>query len=435
MLNKHSCEVQFLYPHCKCGCSTNIKYIVKRRKIYCLKLLFIFILDWKLHKNQREEKDIIYSHVILSKRLVIMFMSIWLLVLTLPLNSASAHMSTIGYSDVFIENSTIRYQLYLEPEEYDQWLNSKSNKSTYVFDPAAPQKAAWQTEDVQRLIAEGLFVHSANTTEQATLLGVSLQQRENRSFMKIDLEYDFPAAIHDYAINYDMFFDELDPQHQNFTKIRYEDSSVDMVFNKDNRLVAEEAEGVKSGNRSVTLPDWLVTVFEYTGIGIRHIWSGIDHLLFVTALIILPQRKHDYLKTLTAFTFGHSITLILASLKLVNIPASVVEPLIALSIVYVAVENIWLRQISWRWVLSFGFGLIHGLGFAEVLRDAFLNHFILSLFSFNLGVEIGQIGVLLVLLPIVVFASKWRKYRYALSIASGLIALMGAIWAVERTLL
>ncbi|OPH59926.1 hypothetical protein BC351_18540 [Paenibacillus ferrarius] len=114
-------------------------------------------------------------------------------------------------------------------------------------------------------------MHSANTTVQADLLGVSLQQRENRSYMRIDLEYDFPAAIHDYAINYDMFFDELDPQHQNFVKIRYEGSSVDMVFNQDHRLVAEEAAGMKSGNRSVMLPEWVVTMFEYTGIGIRHI--------------------------------------------------------------------------------------------------------------------------------------------------------------------
>ncbi|OCT12846.1 hypothetical protein A8709_21170 [Paenibacillus pectinilyticus] len=360
-------------------------------------------------------------------------MLLWLLVVIWPVNSASAHMSTTGYSDVSIDNSTIRYQLYLEPEEYDQWLDSKSNKTTYVFDPSAPPKSAWETEDVQRLITEGLFVNSANVSEPATLLGVSMKQRENRSYMMIDLEYDFPATIHDYAINYDLFFDGLDPQHQNFAKIRYKGSSVDMVFNQDHRLVAEAAE--TSGSRSVKLPSWLVTIFEYIGIGIHHIWTGIDHLLFVTALIILPQRKRDYLKTLTAFTIGHSITLILASLKIVNIPVSVVEPLIALSIVYVAVENIWLRQIKWRWALSLGFGLIHGLGFAEVLRDAFLNHFMLSLFSFNVGVEIGQIGVLLVLLPIVVFASKWRNYRYALGIASGLIALMGAIWVVERTLL
>ncbi|NOU69825.1 hypothetical protein GC096_38070 [Paenibacillus sp. LMG 31461] len=385
--------------------------------------------------NKWEEKMIVILNGMLGKRLVTCLLSLWLLIVIWPVHSASAHMATTGYSDVSIDNSTMRYQLYLDPEEYAQWLDSKSNKSTYVFDPAAPQQSAWKIDDVQRMITEGLFVNSANVTETATLQGVTLKQRENRSYMMIDLVYDFPAAIQDYAINYELFFDDLDPQHQNFTKIHYKGSSVDMVFNKDHRLVAEEAEGMKSGSRSLMLPDWLVSIIEYIGIGVHHIWTGIDHLLFVTALIILPQRKRDYLKTLTAFTIGHSITLILASLKIVNIPSSVVEPLIALSIVYVAVENIWLRKINKRWALSLGFGLIHGLGFAEVLRDAFLNHFILSLFSFNVGVEIGQIGVLLVLLPIVVFASKWRNYRYALGIASGLIALMGAIWVVERTLL
>lgn len=179
---------------------------------------------------------------------------------------------------------------------------------------------------------------------------------------------------------------------------------------------------------------------EFLGLGMKHILIGYDHLLFLFSLLLVSRGTLATFKVITTFTIAHSITLALATFDVVTLPASVVEPLIAASIVYVAAENFIRRTMpASRLWLVFTFGLIHGLGFASVLRDLGIasgaGGIALPLFSFNLGVELGQLLVALPLLPLIHRAnaapSFERRWMPACSIAA---ALAGAFWLVERIL-
>jgi hydrogenase/urease accessory protein HupE len=172
-------------------------------------------------------------------------------------------------------------------------------------------------------------------------------------------------------------------------------------------------------------------------LGIEHIVLGYDHLLFLFGLLIVTRNFISSLKIITCFTIAHSITLALATLDLVQIPSNIVEPLIAASIVYVGVENILRENPKGRWLLTFAFGLIHGFGFATVLRElgvgASGSGIAVPLLSFNLGVELGQIAIAAIVLPIIwklrsrpVFVGRWVP---AFSV---LVALLGGFWFVQR---
>ncbi len=178
----------------------------------------------------------------------------------------------------------------------------------------------------------------------------------------------------------------------------------------------------------------------FVALGVKHIWTGYDHLLFLFALLVVTRRLADALKIITCFTLAHSITLALATFNFVAVPARVVEPLIAASIVYVGLENLRRGgEPRGRWLLTFVFGLIHGFGFASVLREMGVGTdgggVALPLFSFNLGVELGQLAVAALLLPLIawcrsrpVFVTRW------VPACSVVVALAGGFWFAQRVL-
>ena len=200
-------------------------------------------------------------------------------------------------------------------------------------------------------------------------------------------------------------------------------------------------------------PDAWQSFLDYIPVGFDHILpKGLDHILFVLGLFFLSTKWGPLLWQVSAFTLAHTVTLALGALGWVNIPGSIVEPLIAASIVYVAVENLFARGLTrWRPFIIFGFGLLHGLGFASVLGEFGLpeEQFIPALIGFNVGVEVGQLTVI-ALAAIVLAACAWMARKSDLSEAelpvgnyavmfravsipgSLLIAIIGAYWCVER---
>ncbi len=174
-------------------------------------------------------------------------------------------------------------------------------------------------------------------------------------------------------------------------------------------------------------------------LGVEHILLGFDHLAFLFALLIAGGTLREAVKIITSFTVAHSITLALATLEVIDIPAIVVEPLIAASIIYVGLENILRRKIERRWLLTFAFGLVHGFGFASALRELGVGagvKAVAPLLSFNLGVEIGQIAVAALVLPLIWKLRQQPRFviRYVPA-CSILIALAGGYWLIERTVL
>jgi len=190
-------------------------------------------------------------------------------------------------------------------------------------------------------------------------------------------------------------------------------------------------------SRSFTRPTRMEIVRQYLWLGYTHILpKGLDHILFVLGIFLLSPRLKTMLLQVTAFTIAHSITLGLSIYGIVSLPSRIVEPLIALSIAYVAIENLVTRELKpWRIALVFMFGLLHGLGFAGVLRELGLprDEFLTALLTFNLGVEGGQVTIIAAaLLAVFPFMTKgWYRHRVVIP-ASLLIAAIGIYWTITR---
>jgi hydrogenase/urease accessory protein HupE len=199
--------------------------------------------------------------------------------------------------------------------------------------------------------------------------------------------------------------------------------------------------GYESDPFPVTKPKPPPTGFEvfrqYTGIGFLHIVpQGIDHILFVLGLFLLAASARPLLWQVTAFTVAHSVTLALSMFNLVRLPAEIVEPLIAISIAFVAVENIFTSELKpWRPAVVFAFGLLHGLGFAGVLADWGLprGQFVNALIAFNVGVELGQLTVIVGAFLLIGWFYRQPWYRKRIVIPCSItIAAIGAYWAITR---
>jgi len=179
---------------------------------------------------------------------------------------------------------------------------------------------------------------------------------------------------------------------------------------------------------------------EFLRLGINHILnvSAFDHLLFLTALLLGCHNLKTMLLVITGFTLAHSFTLALAALNLVTISARLVEPAIAASIIFVAAENFRREEKSWpRYALTCGFGLIHGFGFASALRESGLGgtgtEIAMPLFAFNLGVEIGQLTVAAVVLPLLFALRKWTWFeKHGVRVISALVILVAIFWFCQR---
>ncbi len=178
----------------------------------------------------------------------------------------------------------------------------------------------------------------------------------------------------------------------------------------------------------------------YIPVGFDHILpKGLDHILFVLGLFFLSTHLRPLIWQVSAFTLAHTVTLALGASGWVSVPGSIVEPLIAASITYVAIENIFTSGLSrWRPLVIFGFGLLHGLGFASVLGEFGLpeGQFIPALIGFNIGVELGQLAVIAIAFILVGWAIKRVWYRRVIAVpASCVIAAVGAYWFIERVFL
>jgi hydrogenase/urease accessory protein HupE len=180
--------------------------------------------------------------------------------------------------------------------------------------------------------------------------------------------------------------------------------------------------------------------FAFLTLGVEHILTGYDHLLFLFGLLVVCRDLRSVFAVITCFTIAHSITLALSALDIVQLPASIVEPLIAASIAYVGFENL-LRGDSpkGRWLITFSFGLVHGLGFADGLKEFGIGSgrfgIVWPLVGFNLGVEIGQLSVAAVVLPILWQLRKNAGFvRQWVPLCSVAVTLLGSYWMVERVL-
>jgi len=246
-----------------------------------------------------------------------------------------------------------------------------------------------------------------------------------------------PRAL---EVEYRLFAD-LDPTHRGLLQVVHGGAAQSAVLGPD-RPRLELALRETSRWRQF---------LSYAGEGVWHIWIGIDHVLFLVSLLlpaVLVLRNGSWesaerfrtvfwevFSVVTAFTVAHSVTLSLAALGVLTLPSRLVESVIALSVILAALNNLWPVVLRRRWLVAFGFGLVHGFGFANVLADLGLPReaLLVSLVGFNLGVEAGQLAIVGAFLPAAFLARRrWAYRRLAFTGGSAAIALLAAAWLVER---
>jgi HupE / UreJ protein len=247
------------------------------------------------------------------------------------------------------------------------------------------------------------------------------------------------TAYRTVEVEYSLFFD-LDPTHRGLLRMQQGSDTTTAVLGPDRPRLELRAEG---------RPRWRQFV-DYAREGVWHIWIGFDHILFLLSLLLpavfvwrgawQPAERFsttlwDVFKVATSFTVAHSITLSLAALSIIQLPSRVVESTIALSVVLAALNNLWPLVHERRWLVAFGFGLIHGFGFASVLADLGLPReaLLLALVGFNVGVELGQLAIISAFLPLAyAMRATWAYRRVVFLGGSAAIVLVAALWLIER---
>jgi hypothetical protein len=271
---------------------------------------------------------------------------------------------------------------------------------------------------------------------------VEVNDRVDGSYLWLPLTGECRGALKRLFIDYTLLEAE-DPSHRGL---------LTLTANGTQTAVLGGTAGIRHFELN-NVSSWSALV-EYLRAGIWHIWSGIDHLLFLLSLllpaVLVRQRNRwdgvpiagpafiNILKVVTAFTLAHSITLALAAFDVIRLPSRITESVIAASIIIAALNNVFPRVTQGRWRIAFAFGLLHGFGFASVLGEMGLPQGarLVSLVGFNLGVEAGQLAVVLAVMPLAYFLRSTNFYRRGvMPWGSAAIAGLASFWLVQRALL
>ncbi|GIP41138.1 membrane protein [Paenibacillus sp. J31TS4] len=298
-----------------------------------------------------------------------------------------------------------------------------------VFDMNRDGAVTWDEVDAQRAeeeayLREHLTLLNEETPMRMELVSVKPEKKEYAGFT-FSLRYVAEQPVKELMLHYNLLFDDLDPTH--LSQLLISDSG-----NLEQGILSANS---RTFHYASDRPHSFGAAFRaYLLLGIEHIWGGADHLLFLFALLLIVTRVKDAVGIVTAFTAAHSITLFLAATDRISFEPRWIEALIALSIGYVAVENLLGQSVRVRWAITFGFGLIHGLGFAGALGDIGLPpaYLLSSLLAFNLGVEAGQLVLVAAALPLLLLLRRQRWHRYWLRGASCLVLAVSLYWVLDR---
>jgi hydrogenase/urease accessory protein HupE len=361
------------------------------------------------------------------KRLVSLLMFV---LCTLVASTAFAHKPSDSYLTLTIEKAHItgRWDIALRDLSFVMDLDADGDGKITWAELTAKQP------DIDAYALGRLGVGPADQASERCKLHIlpkrSVAAHSDGTYTVLELEGDCDAAPSVLAITYRLFFD-VDQQHRGLLHLE-SGTSRTHVFTAKEPTATFDLKG--SGTRR----QFQTILVE----GIFHIWTGYDHILFLIALLLpavlrdtLKKALLDILRIVTAFTIAHSITLSLAALGIVTLPSRLIESGIAASVVLAALNNLKPILREDRWVAAFLLGLMHGFGFSAALMDLDLprSNLVLTLFGFNLGVEIGQIAIVGVFVPLAFAVRKTSVYqRWVLRGGSVIILVLASIWLIER---
>jgi uncharacterized membrane protein YidH (DUF202 family) len=338
---------------------------------------------------------------------------------TIASHSAFAHWADLSVAEILVQDSKVSMTLTL-PTELVNFADRDRNGqlSTDEVRQSNSELESFLAERIQMKAASGQVgkLH-LDPNVPANSPAVDTTNRHST----VQLTYQWTEPIRDLTLHYDLFLPGVSTA-QCLATVLEGDRTQSIVFTPTQKDVTlSQGLNWRSAARFITL-------------GIEHILTGYDHILFLVSLLLLGGTLGNLVKLVTAFTIAHSITLTLAVLNLVTAPPALIESLVALSIVYVASENLWCKEAKHRWFVTFCFGLVHGLGFARILQDMNLtgSDLAISLISFNLGVELGQIGIVTLAFLMLKWLRQFQWHRRFQRMISWMMIAIGLIWFLER---
>ena len=358
---------------------------------------------------------------------------IMLFIAVLFAGAASAHTQSYGFLSVTLEGSFAKGRLELPIRDIDR---------LYDLDADRNRKITWGEfrRRETAIIAASLDRISIGAADAPCRLAgepAMIDSHGGETYVVMPLHASCPPITGTLTIGYDLLF-SADAQHRGLLAVTTNGVTRSFVMTPTERRISIDPA------RRAGIGQFLAFVMH----GAHHIWIGYDHILFLLTLLIgtfaagssaIPVRDKIYaaVKVVTAFTLSHSLTLGLAAFGLVNIPAQLTESFIAVTITLAALNNVWPLVTRRLWLLALGFGLVHGLGFANALVDLGLprESLLAALFAFNVGVELGQLAIVFAALPLITLATRqYSVRRLALPAANLGIAAVGALWFAERAL-
>jgi hypothetical protein len=328
---------------------------------------------------------------------------------TLAAGSAEAHQDSVTHVRVTAEGREVHAELQIEAVDLNEAMRVPAARTL------SREEALAGADRVAAYAAARLHVRDAVAACRAGEHSARTVDRRDTWVLVLRLTYVCPHAVDALSLRYDLFFD-VDPRHQGMTTVTLAGRDAQHVFREATRDLTLDARS--------TLGRQLAT---YVSLGVDHIFLGYDHIAFLVGLLLAVGDKarresaRAVLAIVTSFTLAHSITLVSAALGLVRVSPAVVEPAIAASIAFIAVENLLPREPRRRPALAFAFGLIHGFGFAGVLAEQGLpaRGMVPSLLAFNVGVELGQLALVACALPVLsaLGQTRWTAPTVALAVA------------------
>ncbi|HMS26861.1 MAG TPA: HupE/UreJ family protein [Burkholderiaceae bacterium] len=347
---------------------------------------------------------------------------------------------------------TVRWDISLRDLDFVLQLD-RDNDGTLTWGEVHNREA-----DITQYASSNLQLsNTEKTCALTTTAPMQLDHHSDGTYAVLSLNAACGAPISEaIQIKYSMLFD-VDPSHRGLVQWIPSNKSDKPVETGQDSMAMSFVLGTESATQNLPMqaPSQWQSFKQYVVEGVWHIWIGFDHILFLLSLLLPAVLvfnhndtvKHlqaapsfwgafkEVLKVVTAFTLAHSITLTLAALGYVSLPSRLVESVIAASIIIAAVSNIRSNLDTKRWVMAFGFGLIHGFGFASVLADLGLpsHALVTALIGFNVGVELGQLAIVAAFLPLAFWLRHTKFYQVGVFIwGSVLIALMALYWFVQR---
>ena len=355
--------------------------------------------------------------------------------LLVQLQIGFAHPPGLSSADLMLKPDKIDVKITFAIQDIEAFVPMDKDQDAEVTD----DELGAATQHIVRFVANEIIILSDGKEVKANGSNTVRFDKQNNS--TIELQY--PANPLSSIGIQSKLLAKLPPDHKQYITVKDSEGrelGKKMLTQTANTLAIslnDTAKPAEAANHSTS------TFIDFLKLGVEHILTGYDHLLFLFSLLVITRSFWPAIKIITFFTIAHSITLALAGMNIVDIPSSIVEPLIAATIVYVGLENIIRKNnvtTNQRCVLTFFFGLIHGFGFAGVLREMGISSIesgiLVPLFSFNLGVELGQISVAAVVLPIIWWLHGQGKIsKYLVPVGSVLTCLAGGYWLLERTIL